>query len=101
MATDSKALGKATINFALNLLKGVSSNESLIFSPASISVCVGMAYAGSAEQTRTQINKVLFNNMADQQINDQMKVLSTTLNKPSKSYNLSMANRMPKMGSKS
>lgn len=89
------SLSKATMKFALDVLKANgNADKNVFFSPASISVCVGMAYAGSAGQTNTQINKAVFNGMNDQLIYDQMKNLSETLNSPSTSYKLNSANRL-------
>lgn len=95
MNGDINELSKATAKFALDVLKANrNSDKSVIFSPASISVCVGMAYAGSAGNTKSQIKKALYNGMADSTLNEQMKNLSETLNQPSASYNLSLANRL-------
>lgn len=94
-SADINELSRATAKFALDLLKasGNSSDESVIFSPASISVCVGMAYAGSGGKTKDQINKAVYNGLSDKTLNELMKNLSETLNQPSTSYNLSIANR--------
>lgn len=93
--SSSLELSKATTNFALKLLKANGKlNESTFFSPASISICVGMAYAGSKAETKSQMNRILFDNLDDQKINDQMKELSQNLYQPSPAYNLSLANRL-------
>lgn len=71
-----------------------SSSENAFFSPASISACIGMVYQGSAGHTKSQINKALYNNLTDQEVQDQIKDLTLTLNDESHLYNLSFANRL-------
>lgn len=88
-------MSKATTKFGLDILKANGySSGSVFFSPASISASLGMVYAGSAGQTKNQINKALYDGLIDHEIYEQMKDLSKILNNPSMNFELSIANRL-------
>jgi serpin B len=55
-------LEEAQAQFALDLLRTASKEDTNCFlSPVSVSVALAMTYAGAADNTKHQMNKVLFN----------------------------------------
>merc|ERR1711976_932604 len=69
----------------------------VFFSPLSVSLALGMTYAGARANTKTQMADVLeFDEAADtdEALNEAFQELIDTFNNPNKNYTLSIANRL-------
>lgn len=83
------------VKLAVRLMqKDENINKNIFFSPSSISICIGMIYAGAVGETKSQISKVLFDNLPEEIVFKELKNLTTLLNAPSDIYNLRIANRL-------
>jgi serpin B len=83
--------------FALDLYKELKSNrENLFFSPFSISVALGMTYAGAREKTAQQMADVLNFKMHQRRLHRVFKALLDSLQDPqgSEAFQLEIANSL-------
>lgn len=87
-------MSTATAQFGLDLLHANDPSENVFFSPASISFCLGMLYAGAKGETKLQLRRALYDDLTDYEIYEGMKNLSMLLNDHSRSYDLSIASRI-------
>lgn len=75
-------------------------NTNIFFSPASISTCLGMVYAGAKGQTKDEINEEVYGSLPDSKIYDGIKrFINDTSNLPS-GYSVNVANRVYTFGGK-
>lgn len=82
-------------NFAFQLFQQVSIAERNSFlSPASITMALAMVYSGADENTKSQMNKVMFAGLTDEQINESLKKVVKVINEPVKGCVLRTANRL-------
>ncbi len=68
---DLEKFQKATSDFAWSLYRQVretAQGENMIFSPASISLAMGMAMSGASADTRTQMRRVLTGELPDDKV---------------------------------
>jgi serpin B len=91
IATD---LSEATATFTLGLLKNSGPFENVFFSPASISACIGMVYAGSKGETKNELNKVVYGGLADSKIYEDIKNGTEKLSHLPTGYTFNVANRV-------
>lgn len=81
-------------NYPLKVLQEKQDQDkNVIFSPLSISACVGMLYLGSKGNTKDQIKRALFNHASDQELLTLAENLKGLFNVRSKAFNISLANR--------
>lgn len=79
--------------FAFKMYKQlIDSNDSIFFSPYSISTALGMAYEGARGQTAAEMRQVLDFSIDNQTRRDMVKAVQSSLNKGGASYELSAAN---------
>jgi len=91
------AVVEAGNRFAFDLYTGLRTRSgNLFFSPASISVALAMAYAGAAENTDTEMAKVLHFQMQKAQLNREMRALLASWKSSDKKrgFRLDVANRL-------
>ncbi|XP_050994023.1 leukocyte elastase inhibitor-like isoform X2 [Labeo rohita] len=89
-------LSRANSLFALDLYRALSANnaeENVFFSPLSISAALSMVYLGARGDTAKEMAKVLsFSSVSD--VHSHFKTLTSTINRPSATYILKLANRL-------
>ncbi|RXN26575.1 leukocyte elastase inhibitor-like protein [Labeo rohita] len=89
-------LSRANSLFALDLYQALSANnaeKNMFFSPLSISAALSMVYLGARGETANEIAKVLsFSSVCD--VHSHFETLTSTINSPSASYILKLANRL-------
>jgi serpin B len=91
------AVVEAGNRFAFDLYTGLRGRSgNLFFSPASVSVALAMAYAGAAENTETDMAKVLHFQMRKAQLNQEMRALLASWKSSDKKrgFRLDVANRL-------
>ena len=95
-----KDLASANAKFAMNIydeLRDLANDGNIFFSPLSISLALGMTYAGAKENTKNQMAQVMeFDEAADSDdaLNEAFQELIDTFNNPDKNYTLNIANRL-------
>ncbi|ROI33828.1 Leukocyte elastase inhibitor [Anabarilius grahami] len=91
-----EGLARANSLFALDLYRALSASNSegnLFFSPLSISAALSMVYLGARGDTAEEMAKVLsFSSVSD--VHAHFETLTSTINSPSASYILKLANRL-------
>ncbi|KAL1253676.1 hypothetical protein QQF64_015905 [Cirrhinus molitorella] len=91
-----EALSRANSLFALDLYRALiarNAEENMFFSPLSVSAALSMVYLGARGETSEEIAKVLsFSFVSD--VHSQFETLISTINRPSASYILKLANRL-------
>ncbi|KAK9963778.1 hypothetical protein ABG768_006941 [Culter alburnus] len=91
-----ESLTRANSLFALDLYRALSSRNTegnMFFSPLSISTALGMVYLGARGHTSVEMAKVLsFGSVSD--VHSHFKTLTSSINSPSASYKLKLANRL-------
>ncbi|XP_050994034.1 leukocyte elastase inhibitor-like [Labeo rohita] len=89
-------LSRANSLFALDLYRRLSASnaeENVFFSPLSISTALSMVYLGVRGDTAKEMAKVLsLSSVSD--VHSHFKTLTSTINRPSTSYILRLANRL-------
>ncbi|KAK2884234.1 hypothetical protein Q8A67_017871 [Cirrhinus molitorella] len=89
-------LSRANGLFALDLYRALSESKAeknMFFSPLSISAALSMIYLGARRDTSKEMAKVLsFSSASD--VHSHFKTLTSTINSPSASYVLKLANRL-------
>ncbi|RXN26576.1 leukocyte elastase inhibitor-like isoform X1 [Labeo rohita] len=93
----NRLFGEKTFSlFALDLYRALSANnaeENVFFSPLSISAALSMVYLGARGDTAKEMAKVLsFSSVSD--VHSHFKTLTSTINRPSATYILKLANRL-------
>ncbi|XP_058611819.1 leukocyte elastase inhibitor-like [Onychostoma macrolepis] len=91
-----EGLSRANSLFALDLYRTLSARnaeENMFFSPLSISAAFSMVYLGARGETSDEMAKVLsFSSVSD--VHSHFETLTSTINRPSASYILKLANRL-------
>ncbi|XP_058611803.1 leukocyte elastase inhibitor-like isoform X2 [Onychostoma macrolepis] len=91
-----EGLSRANSLFALDLYRTLSARnaeENMFFSPLSISAALSMVYLGARGDTAKEMTKVLsFSSVSD--VHSHFETLTSTINRPSASYILKLANRL-------
>ncbi|XP_048042514.1 leukocyte elastase inhibitor-like [Megalobrama amblycephala] len=91
-----ESLTRANSLFALDLYRALSSRNTegnMFFSPLSISTALCMVYLGARGHTSEEMAKVLsFGSVSD--VHSHFKTLTSSINSPSASYMLKLANRL-------
>jgi serpin B len=94
----AQAVSTGTSQFAFDLFKEIGSsapNTNIFFSPVSISLALGMAYAGSEGQTRAQMAKVLHFAGSQQAVAAGFHATMAVMGQPtSDAYQLRVANAL-------
>ncbi|XP_050994027.1 leukocyte elastase inhibitor-like [Labeo rohita] len=89
-------LSRANSLFALDLYRALSARNAegnMFFSPLSISAALSMVYLGARGETSEEMAKVLsFSSISD--VHSHFETLTSTINSPSASYSLKLANRL-------
>ncbi|KAL0164582.1 hypothetical protein M9458_040335 [Cirrhinus mrigala] len=89
-------LSRANSLFALDLYRALSARnpeENMFFSPLSVSAALSMVYLGARGETSEEMAKVLsFSSVSD--VHSHFETLTSTINRPSASYILKLANRL-------
>ncbi|KAL1253678.1 hypothetical protein QQF64_015907 [Cirrhinus molitorella] len=89
-------LSRANGLFALDLYRALSESndgKNMFFSPLSISAALSMVYLGARRDTAIEMAKVLsFSSVSD--VHSHFETLTSTINSPSASYILKLANRL-------
>jgi serpin B len=92
------AFQSASSDFALSLYRlaraDAGNAANLFFSPASISLALGMVHAGARGRTKTQIKRHLLGSVSDSSANRAYSWLMESLNREPKKYQLHTANRI-------
>jgi serpin B len=92
---DVRAVARSINQFAFDLYRRQNAaNGNRFCSPASIATVLAMTYPGAENETRTQMAHVLHFELPDARLQDGFGKLNTILNTKSKSYQLSVANRL-------
>jgi serpin B len=95
ITADVQAIARSNNQFAVELFRHLhNQNGNTFFSPASISTALAMIYCGAEGATRQQIAAVLHFELPGPQLHAGFGALNTILNTESKSYRLSVANRL-------
>uniref|UniRef100_A0A8C2BZ78 Serpin domain-containing protein n=1 Tax=Cyprinus carpio TaxID=7962 RepID=A0A8C2BZ78_CYPCA len=91
-----EGLSRANSLFALDLYRTLSESNAegnMFFSPLSISAALSMVYLGARGDTAKEMEKVLsFSSVSD--VHSHFETLISTINRPSASYILKLANRL-------
>uniref|UniRef100_A0A914VJC2 Serpin domain-containing protein n=2 Tax=Plectus sambesii TaxID=2011161 RepID=A0A914VJC2_9BILA len=89
-------LETAQAQFALDLLRTASKgDENCFLSPVSISVALAMTYAGAADNTKLQMNQVMFNGAkSDEEVHGSFGELVSKLSEAKNGYEMTTANKM-------
>uniref|UniRef100_A0A673NC29 Leukocyte elastase inhibitor-like n=1 Tax=Sinocyclocheilus rhinocerous TaxID=307959 RepID=A0A673NC29_9TELE len=91
-----EGLSRANSLFALDLYRTLSESNAegnMFFSPLSISAALSMVYLGARGDTAKEMEKVLsFSSVSD--VHSHFETLTSTINSPSASYILKLANRL-------
>ncbi|KAL1253677.1 hypothetical protein QQF64_015906 [Cirrhinus molitorella] len=91
-----EALCRANSLFALDLYRALiarNAEENMFFSPLSVSAALSMVYLGARGETSEEMAKVLsFSFVSD--VHSHFETLISTINSPSASYILKLANRL-------
>uniref|UniRef100_A0A673N6Q1 Leukocyte elastase inhibitor-like n=1 Tax=Sinocyclocheilus rhinocerous TaxID=307959 RepID=A0A673N6Q1_9TELE len=91
-----ESLSRANSLFALDLYRTLSESNAegnMFFSPLSISAALSMVYLGARGDTAKEMEKVLsFSSVSD--VHSHFETLTSTINSPSASYILKLANRL-------
>ncbi|XP_016303551.1 leukocyte elastase inhibitor-like isoform X2 [Sinocyclocheilus anshuiensis] len=91
-----EGLSRANSLFALDLYRTLSESNAegnMFFSPLSISAALSMLYLGARGDTAKEMEKVLsFSSVSD--VHSHFETLTSTINRPSTSYILKLANRL-------
>uniref|UniRef100_A0A8C1T451 Leukocyte elastase inhibitor n=1 Tax=Cyprinus carpio TaxID=7962 RepID=A0A8C1T451_CYPCA len=91
-----EGLSRANSVFALDLYRALSASSAegnMFFSPLSISAALSMVYLGARGETSEEMAKVLsFSSVSD--VHSHFETLTSTINSPSASYILKLANRL-------
>ncbi|XP_051715941.1 leukocyte elastase inhibitor-like [Ctenopharyngodon idella] len=91
-----ESLTRANGLFALDLYRALSVSNAegnVFFSPLSLSAALGMVYLGARGHTSEEMAKVLyFSSVSD--VHSHFKTLTSSINRPSASYILKLANRL-------
>ncbi|ROL41129.1 Leukocyte elastase inhibitor A [Anabarilius grahami] len=91
-----ESLSRANSVFALDLCRALNSSNAegnMFFSPLSISTALGMVYLGARGHTSEEMAKVLsFSSVSD--VHSHFKTLTSSINSPSASYTLKLANHL-------
>ncbi|XP_026111388.1 leukocyte elastase inhibitor-like [Carassius auratus] len=89
-------VSRANSLFALDLYRALSASNAegnMFFSPLSISAALSMVYLGARGETAKEMAKVLsFSSVSD--VHSHFETLTSTINSPSASYILKLANRL-------
>ncbi|XP_073672503.1 leukocyte elastase inhibitor-like [Garra rufa] len=89
-------LTRANSLFALDLYRALSESNAegnMFFSPLSVSTALSMVYLGARGDTATEMAKVLsFSSVSD--VHSHFETLTSSINRPSASYILRLANRL-------
>ncbi|XP_059354673.1 leukocyte elastase inhibitor-like isoform X2 [Carassius carassius] len=89
-------VSRANSLFALDLYRALSASNAegnMFFSPLSISAALSMVYLGARGETYEEMAKVLsFSSVSD--VHSHFETLTSTINSPSASYILKLANRL-------
>uniref|UniRef100_A0A673NG52 Leukocyte elastase inhibitor n=1 Tax=Sinocyclocheilus rhinocerous TaxID=307959 RepID=A0A673NG52_9TELE len=90
------SLSRSNSLFALDLYRTLSESNAegnMFFSPLSISAALSMVYLGARGDTAKEMEKVLsFSSVSD--VHSHFETLTSTINRPSASYILKLANRL-------
>uniref|UniRef100_A0A8C2K1A5 Leukocyte elastase inhibitor n=2 Tax=Cyprinus carpio TaxID=7962 RepID=A0A8C2K1A5_CYPCA len=96
MSLVMEGLSRANSVFALDLYRALSASSAegnMFFSPLSISAALSMVYLGARGETSEEMAKVLsFSSVSD--VHSHFETLTSTINSPSASYILKLANRL-------
>uniref|UniRef100_A0A673NC99 Leukocyte elastase inhibitor-like n=1 Tax=Sinocyclocheilus rhinocerous TaxID=307959 RepID=A0A673NC99_9TELE len=91
-----ESLSRSNSLFALDLYRTLSESNAegnMFFSPLSISAALSMVYLGARGDTAKEMEKVLsFSSVSD--VHSHFETLTSTINRPSASYILKLANRL-------
>ncbi|XP_067272885.1 leukocyte elastase inhibitor-like [Pseudorasbora parva] len=91
-----EGLSRANSLFALDLYRALSASNAegnMFFSPLSVSAALAMVYLGARGETAKEMEKVLsFSSVSD--VHSHFESLTSSINSPSASYILKLANRL-------
>ncbi|XP_067272895.1 leukocyte elastase inhibitor [Pseudorasbora parva] len=91
-----EGLSRANSLFALDLYRALSASNAegnMFFSPLSVSAALAMVYLGARGDTAKEMEKVLsFSSVSD--VHSHFESLTSSINRPSASYILKLANRL-------
>lgn len=77
----------------MGLLKSSGPFETVFFSPASISACLGMVYAGAKGATKKELNEIVYGGLMDTKIFEEVKNVTQELSNLPAGYRFDVANR--------
>jgi serpin B len=77
----------------VGLLKSSGPFETVFFSPASISACLGMVYVGAKGETKKELNEVVYGGLTDTKIFEEIKNVTQELSYLPTGYTFDVANR--------